>query len=63
MIYTIGYDDNYCEHLNFLNHFKFRFFGGSPNRIIKNLIKYSFSPKDIVKEKNINYLNGIKINI
>ena len=66
MIYAIGYDGNYCENLmdlESMNRFRFRFYGGAPNRLIKNLIKYSFSPKDIVKEISINYLNGSKINI
>ena len=39
MIYAIGYDENYCEYLDFLRLFKFRFYGGAPNRIIKDLIK------------------------
>ena len=70
MIYAIGYDGYYCkydgnyyEHMDFVTNFKFRFYGGAPNRITKNLIKNSFSPKDTVKEININYLNGRKINI
>ena len=70
MIYAIGYDGYYCkydgnyyEHMDFVTNFKFRFYGGAPNRITKNLIKNSFSPKDTVKEININYLNGTKINI
>ena len=63
MIYAIGYDGNYCEYLDYLGPFIFRFYGGAPKRLIKNLIKYSFSPKDIVKEININYSNGTKLNI
>ena len=63
MLYAIWYDGNYCEHLDFLSQFKFRFYGGAPNRIIKNLIKSSFSPKDSIKEVNINYSNRTKINI
>ena len=70
MIYAIGYDGYYCkydgnyyEHMDFVTNFKFRFYGGAPNRITKNLIKNSFSTKDTVKEININYLNGTKINI
>ena len=64
MIYAIGYDGNYCKYLEYgLGNFIFRFYGGAPNRLTKNLIKYSFSPKDIVKEININYSNGTKLNI
>ena len=63
MIYAIGYDGNYCKYLDYLGPFIFRFYGGAPKRLIKNLIKYSFSPKDIVKEININYSNGTKLNI
>ena len=64
MIYAIGYDGNYCKYLEYgLGNFIFRFYGGAPKRLIKNLIKYSFSPKDIVKEININYSNGTKLNI
>ena len=70
IIYAIGYDGNYCkydsnyyEHMDYISLYKFRFYGGAPNRIIKNLIKFSFSPKDTVKEISMNYSNGTKINI
>ena len=65
IIYAIGYDGPYCEceYLEFLNRYIFRFYGGAPNRLTKNLIKHSFSPKDLISEMNILYKNGTKIKI
>ena len=64
MIYAIGYNNNYnIEDLEIIEKYLSIFYGGIPNYIIKNLIKYTFLPNDKVYEIDISYNNGTKVNI
>lgn len=63
MIYAIEYNPNNITGLQKRKENLSIFYGGVPNHISKDLIKYTFLPNDKVSEINILYNNGTKINI
>ena len=51
MIYSIGYYDE--------NYESYKFFGGTPQKIIKNLKKFTFNNKtDFISKIEIKFDNG-----
>ena len=61
LFYKTNYIDKYIYSIGKINNKLYRFFGGTPQNITKNLNKFTFSKEDKVSEIKIEFNNMTKI--